>query len=169
MKPTSIAEHTQFANPCTRVAIEYEGKYLLVQEGKQHVYGLWAFPGGKVDVGELLTTSALREIREETGLEIELTGFLGLYHTLWDDRPGYTTEYEFLAKVISIPETFPISEEVLAVEWKTLDEIRQLFHEKKFRNPSQTGILRMLESGMVLPMSVVIELEVAPMPPEATK
>jgi len=167
MHSISIAEHTQFANPCCRVAVEHEGKYLMVQEGKPHVYGLWAFPGGKMDVGELITESITREIVEETSIEIELKGLLGIYHTLWENKPGYTTEYEFLATAKSIPDSFPVSDEVLAVEWKSLEEVRELANTNKLRNPSQEGILRMLESKAVLPINSILELAAAPAPPEA--
>lgn len=139
----------------------------MVQEGKPHVYGLWAFPGGKMDVGELITTSVSREIEEETGIEVELKGFLGLYHTLWDTKPGYTTEYEFLALAKTVPESFPVSEEVLTVEWKSIEEIQELADSKKLRGPAQEGILQMLRSGSVLPIASIVELATAPVPPEA--
>lgn len=156
-KSTSIVEHTQFANMVTRVVIEHEGKYLMVQEGKAHIYGLWAFPGGKVDLGEALTESAVREIREETGIEVELTGILGAQYLLWNDRPGFTFEVAFIGKAIAIPEIFPVSEEVLAVEWKSRAEIEQLAVAGKLRNKGQEAIVRMLLSGATLSISRLVE------------
>ena len=41
--------------------------------------GWWCLPGGKLDAGEKLAQGAVREAREETGLDIEITGFLGTF------------------------------------------------------------------------------------------
>jgi 8-oxo-dGTP pyrophosphatase MutT (NUDIX family) len=40
---------------------------------------LWGIPGGRVEAGESLATAAIREIQEETGFEVALTGLQGLY------------------------------------------------------------------------------------------
>ena len=155
--PISIFEKTKFANLVVRVVIEKDGKYLFVQEGKEDIRGLWAFPGGKIDVGELVRTAAKREIREETGVEIELTGLIGIRHCYWDDRPGFSLEMIFSAKPVSIPETFPLCDEVMAVEWKTLDEITAIVKAGLHRNLAQPVILEMIKSGSVLPMDSIAE------------
>lgn len=41
--------------------------------------GAWSFPSGYVDRGEVVEEAALRETREETGLEIDITGLIGVY------------------------------------------------------------------------------------------
>jgi mutator protein MutT len=54
------------------VAIVDEGKILLVQRANDPGKGLWAVPGGKVDHGETLRAAAVREVLEETGLDVEV-------------------------------------------------------------------------------------------------
>lgn len=49
-----------------------EGKLLLVRRGRDPGKGLWAVPGGKVDVGETLTEAVRREVAEETGLAVDV-------------------------------------------------------------------------------------------------
>jgi ADP-ribose pyrophosphatase YjhB (NUDIX family) len=41
--------------------------------------GNWSLPGGVMDIGETLGDAVVREVREETGLDVELTGVLGIY------------------------------------------------------------------------------------------
>lgn len=58
---------------------ELDGGILLVQRDIEPGYGKWTFPGGFVERGEPAETAAEREVLEECGLEIEVTGVLGLY------------------------------------------------------------------------------------------
>lgn len=59
--------------------IEKDGKILLVQEAKLPAYGLWNTPAGHIEKGETALEGAKREVKEETGLDIEITGLLGVY------------------------------------------------------------------------------------------
>lgn len=47
---------------------------LLVKRGKEPGYGKWSIPGGAVELGETLKEGVLREVKEETGLEVEIGG-----------------------------------------------------------------------------------------------
>lgn len=51
--------------------------------------GLWVIPGGKLELGETLAQAAVREVLEETGVEIEVTGFAGTY-----TDPGHVIVYD---------------------------------------------------------------------------
>lgn len=63
------------------VFIEQAGKVLLVRRGIQPEMGKWALPAGYVDYGEDPRLTAVREVREETGLEIDLTRLLEVMFT----------------------------------------------------------------------------------------
>ena len=58
---------------------ELDGRIVLVQRDIEPGYGKWTFPGGFVEQGEVVEAAAEREVREESGLEIEAMGVLGLY------------------------------------------------------------------------------------------
>lgn len=55
------------------VLVERSGEILLVRRKINPSRGLWTFPGGFVDFDELPAEAAVRECREETGLEVEIT------------------------------------------------------------------------------------------------
>jgi 8-oxo-dGTP diphosphatase len=59
--------------------IEWEGGILLGLRREKPGLGRWSFPSGFVDRGEVVEEAALRETREETGLDVELTGLVGVY------------------------------------------------------------------------------------------
>ena len=51
--------------------VEQDGRVLLVRRGSEPLKGHWTLPGGMLEVGEALTEGIVREVREETGLEVE--------------------------------------------------------------------------------------------------
>ncbi len=54
-----------------------DGKILLVRRAREPAKGIYTFPGGRVEFGESLTEALAREVREETGLAIEIVGLIG--------------------------------------------------------------------------------------------
>ena len=55
------------------------GGIVLVRRAIEPGYGKWVFPGGYVDRGEPLTSAAIREAREECGLDVRLDGLVNIY------------------------------------------------------------------------------------------
>lgn len=70
------------AKPCAGAAVVWDGRLLLVRRGHDPWKGHWDVPGGFCDGAEHPAATAVREVAEETGLSIEVTGFLGM----WLDR-----------------------------------------------------------------------------------
>jgi 8-oxo-dGTP diphosphatase len=56
-----------------------DDRLVLVRRAIEPGYGLWVFPGGYVDRGEEITAAAIREAREESGLDIRIDGLVNIY------------------------------------------------------------------------------------------
>ncbi len=63
----------------TGAILPLDGGIVLVQRAIPPSYGKWVFPGGYVDRGETPEEAAVREAREECGLEVKVTRLVGLY------------------------------------------------------------------------------------------
>jgi 8-oxo-dGTP pyrophosphatase MutT (NUDIX family) len=103
-------------------------KYLLVQEKKPKVYGLWNLPAGYVDKGETSEQAAIREAKEETGYDVTLGKQIGLYH----EHVGAPVKHIFSAQVIGGELTIK-EDEILDVKWLSLEEIKALKSADKLR------------------------------------
>lgn len=83
--------HLRIGTSCA--VIDENGHVLLSKRGD---FGVWNLPGGRVDPGELLHEAAVREVREETGVECEVVRLVGLYF-----RAGYSRmDFLFQAKPV---------------------------------------------------------------------
>ena len=63
---------TDFVTVAAGAVIVEDGSLLLVQRANEPGAGRWAVPGGRVEPGETLAEAAIREVQEETGLEVAI-------------------------------------------------------------------------------------------------
>jgi 8-oxo-dGTP diphosphatase len=68
---------------------------LLVERGKEPLKGYWSLPGGILEVGERLSDGIRREVREETGLEIEPLSVFEIFERIMPDAEG-RPEYHYV-------------------------------------------------------------------------
>jgi 8-oxo-dGTP diphosphatase len=73
-----------------------DGRVLLIERRNEPAG--WALPGGFVDVGESVESAAIREAREETGLDIELVCLLGVYSAPDRDPRGHSVSVTYVAR-----------------------------------------------------------------------
>jgi 8-oxo-dGTP diphosphatase len=72
-----------------------DGEVLLVKRGREPLAGRWSLPGGAVEVGETLEECLVRELREETGLEVEVGPVIEVFDRITRDPDG-RVEYHFV-------------------------------------------------------------------------
>jgi ADP-ribose pyrophosphatase YjhB (NUDIX family) len=113
------------------VAVLQDEKILLTQRDD---FETWILPGGGVEDGESVAQAAIRETKEETGLEVELTGLVGIYSRLGNLLGGHVVL--FTANVIG-GEIKCQPGETIAVEWFPFDRIPEplsLGHKRRIED-----------------------------------
>lgn len=105
--------HWRNAKPCAGALIIRHGKVLLVRRAIEPFRGHWDIPGGFCEIDEHPIETAIREVREETGLEIELTGLLGIW--LDDYEGSVTLNVYYLARPLT--RRLHINSEADAAAW----------------------------------------------------
>ena len=73
------------------VVVWKDGQVLLIRRGKSPMRGRWSLPGGRQELGETVREAAVREVQEETGLEIRLGALLDVVDTIRRDESGAIT------------------------------------------------------------------------------
>ncbi|MBR4830884.1 MAG: NUDIX domain-containing protein [Bacilli bacterium] len=106
--------------------IKKDNKYLLVQEAQEKCRGKWNIPAGHLDPNETIFEGAKREVFEETGLNVDLTGILRIENRVMTDD-------EFLGVVFSTNivggEIRIDPREILDIKWFTYEEILNMKDE----------------------------------------
>ena len=78
--------------------ILFQEGIVLIRRDNPPYQGCYALPGGFVERGETVEEAAIREAREETGLDIELLGLVGVYSDPGRDPRGHVVSAAFLAQ-----------------------------------------------------------------------
>lgn len=105
------------AGLAVNVAVIHNGKILLT---KREDFETWILPSGGVEDDESIAQAAIRETKEETGLDVELTKLVGIYSRLGNMSPVHAVL--FVAKLIG-GEIKCQEGETIAVEWFAFNEI----------------------------------------------
>jgi mutator protein MutT len=85
------------------VIVNDRGEVLLVRRGTPPLHREWSIPGGKVERGETLRAALAREVREETGLDVEIGELIDVVDALIRDAHGAITDHYVLVDYFSWP------------------------------------------------------------------
>jgi ADP-ribose pyrophosphatase YjhB (NUDIX family) len=93
------AVHFRNAKPCAGALVVRDGRVLLGRRAVAPARGCWDIPGGFLDPWEHPADGAVREVAEETGLQVRLTGLLAVVVDTYHER-DYTLNVYYLAEVL---------------------------------------------------------------------
>lgn len=110
---------------CIVITRELEPKVLLIQRGGEPFKGAWAFPGGFMDMGETTEQCAIRELEEETGLQVSDVKQIGAYSKVDRDPRGRTITVAYLA-IIDEPMAVTGQDDAVKAEWWPLSDLPHL-------------------------------------------
>jgi 8-oxo-dGTP diphosphatase len=108
--------------------IDGGNRILLVERGREPLKGWWSLPGGVVETGELLESALRREVREETGLEVEILCLLEVFERIMHDDAGAAQYHYVLMDYLCRPAGGELcaADDASRVAWVTEAELADL-------------------------------------------
>jgi len=111
----------------TAIVRNDNGDILLIQRTDN---GLWAAPGGAQDIGESVIDTVAREVREETGIDVEVTGLSGIYsdprHVIAYDDGEVRQEFSLCFHARPLAGELQTSSESRQVHWVKPEQLAKL-------------------------------------------
>ena len=131
--------------------ISKNNKVLMVKEAKKICYGKWNFPAGHVEENELITDAAIREIYEETGCKVKLTGVLPISSVMLKDNT--LVMVRFTADIIEENIKFNTNE-ILDVKWKDIEEVKKMSEQELRGYDTNIQFINDFVNGKIYPIVV---------------
>jgi 8-oxo-dGTP diphosphatase len=105
-----------------------DGCVLLVRRGQPPSEGLWAIPGGRVELGETLQEAARREIREETGLTICAGDPVHTFDVILRDKAGRVQFHYVIVDLLAdyVSGVLRPGDDAQEVRWVTPEQLEEL-------------------------------------------
>ena len=111
------------------------GKILLEKRKYEPGKGKWSIPGGLVELGETTKQTVVREVREETGLEVEKPSLIDIVDNITKDRND-EVKYHFVIIDYFVKlkgGTLEASSDAQELRWVTFDKVEKFDLTKTFR------------------------------------
>ena len=129
------------AVPCVTAIVVDDGRLLLVHRADND---LWALPGGGHEVGESIEDTVVREVKEETGMDVQVTGLVGLYtnpaHVMAYDDGEVRQQFSLCFRARLLGGQLASSPESKAVRWVPIGEVDALSIHPSMRLRIQHGL-----------------------------
>ncbi|MBM3889768.1 MAG: NUDIX domain-containing protein [Verrucomicrobia bacterium] len=109
------------SKPCAGALVVKDHRVLLVRRGIEPFKDYWDIPGGFLEATEHPEDAARREVLEETGLEVRLTGLLGIYRDDYGDTGHVTLNIYYLAEPVGGTER--AGSDATELRWFHYDEL----------------------------------------------
>jgi 8-oxo-dGTP diphosphatase len=110
--------------PAVGVVCLREESVLLIRRGTPPRQGEWSLPGGRIEPGERAVDAALRELREETGVEAEITGLIDVVDGLFPEAGRHYVLIDYAARWLSGE---PVAgDDAMEARFVALDEVEAL-------------------------------------------
>ncbi len=106
------------------VLVVHDGKCLLAERNKENYKGYWVIPGGGVKFGETIQDAAIREIKEETNLDVEIIKLIGYKEIINVSGDYHSIVFFYLAKPKHM--NIEAKEDISSAKFFSLEEIKQL-------------------------------------------
>ncbi|MFJ8491205.1 NUDIX hydrolase [Streptomyces sp. NPDC094038] len=114
--------------PAASTVVVDDAGRILLQRRRDN--GMWALPGGAMNIGESLPDCAVRETREETGYDVEIVGIVGTYtnprHVFAYDDGEVRQEFSICFLARPVAGQLAVSEESTDVRWFQPEEVDSL-------------------------------------------
>jgi 8-oxo-dGTP diphosphatase len=80
-----------------------DGRVLIIRRAHEPRKGEWSLPGGKVELGETMTEAVRREMKEETGLDVDVGPLVELFDRVHRDAEGRVRYHFVIADFLCVP------------------------------------------------------------------
>jgi mutator protein MutT len=103
------------------VIVTGERRVILVRRAREPLAGQWSLPGGAVELGETLPAALAREVREETGLEVDVGPVVEVLDRIFTDDDGRVRHHYVLVDYLCRPRGGDLQAGTDAVETAAVD------------------------------------------------
>lgn len=125
------------------VSIIKDAEVLMIKEHKPNVINKWNFPSGRIEAGEDILHAARREVKEETGLDVQLTGTTGIYNFISSSR-DQVIMFHFVG-VVTGGSIMLEEDGIIDSKWMDVRDLENC-SDDELRNPN---VIKQIANGLV--------------------